>query len=113
MYKNVSINVFKASLKENRELSNRVFPKEMMIGIPKIIPLKNIIISIQAILISHFVKGSIMLMLSKFVTSDSLLWFEENILIIKFVNHIKITTKLYQEYVIQKFVKFTKWYIDK
>ena len=73
MYKNVSINVFKASLKENRELSNRVFPKEMMIGIPKIIPLKNIIISIQAILISHFVRGSNIFILSKLVIFDSLL----------------------------------------
>ena len=74
--------VFKTSLKDIKELSNWDFPKEMIIGIPKIIPLKNKIINIQAILISHFVKGSIIFMLSKFVISDSLFWFEENILII-------------------------------
>ena len=45
----------------------------MIIGIPKIMPLKNKIINIQAILISHFVKGSIILILSMLVISDSLL----------------------------------------
>ncbi len=74
--------VFKTSLKDNKELSNWDFPKEIIIGIPKIIPLKNKIINIHAILMSHFVKGSIMFMLSKLVISDSLLWFEENILMI-------------------------------
>ena len=74
--------VFKASLKDSNELSNWDFPKEMIIGIPKIIPLKNKIISTQAILISHFVSGSIIFMLSKLVISDPLLWFEENINII-------------------------------
>ena len=73
--------VFKTSLKDNKELSNWDFPKDMIIGIPKIIPLKNMIINIQAILISHFVIGSIMFILSKSVISDSLLCFEENILI--------------------------------
>ncbi len=72
--------VFKTSLKESKELSNWDFPKEIIIGIPKSIPLKNIIINIQAILISHFVNGSIIFMLSKLVISASLLWFEENIL---------------------------------
>ena len=71
--KNVSIKVFKTSLKDNRELSNWDFPKEIIIGIPKIIPLKNNIINIQAILISHFVKGSIIFILSKLIISDSLL----------------------------------------
>ena len=65
--------VFKTSLKDNKELSNCDFPKEIIIGIPKIIPLKNKIINIQAILISHFVKGSIILILSMLVISDSLL----------------------------------------
>ena len=74
--------VFKTSLKDNKELSNWDLPKEIIIGIPKIIPLKNKIINIQAILMSHFVKGSIIFMLSKLVISDSLLWVEENILII-------------------------------
>ena len=107
------MNVFKTSLKENKELSNWDFPKEIIIGIPKIIPLKNKIINIQAILISHLVKGSSIFMFSKLVISDSLLWVEEIILFIKFVNHLKISTRLYQEYLIQEFVKFTKWYIDK
>ena len=88
-------------MKDNKELLSWDFPKEMMNGIPKIIPLKNKIINMQAILISHFVKGSIILMLSKVVISDSLTWFEENILIIKFVIKIKISTNFYQEYFIQ------------
>ena len=103
--------VFKTSLKDNKELSNWDLAKEMIIGIPKIMPLKNKIINMQAILISHFVRGSNIFILSMLVIFDSLLWFEENILIIKFVNHIKITIKLYQELFIQKLVKFTKWYI--
>jgi len=74
--------VFKTSLKDIKELSNWDFPKEIIIGIPKIIPLKNKIINIQAILMSHFVKGSIVFMLPKLIISESLLWFEENILII-------------------------------
>ena len=88
-------------MKDNKKLLSWDFPKEMMNGIPKIIPLKNKIINMQAILISHFVKGSIILMLSKVVISDSLTWFEENILIIKFVINIKISTNFYQEYFIQ------------
>ena len=88
-------------MKDNKKLLSWDFPKEMMNGIPKIIPLKNKIINMQAILISHFVKGSIILMLSKVVISDSLTWFEENILIIKFVIKIKISTNFYQEYFIQ------------
>ena len=81
--------VFKTSLKDNKELSNWDFPKEMIKGIPKNTPLKNKIINIQAILISHFVKGSIIFMLSKLFISDSLLWFEENILIIYFLITLK------------------------
>ena len=73
---------FKTSLKDSKELSNWDFPKEMIIGIPKNIPLKNKIINMQAILMSHFVKGSIIFMLFKLVISDSLLLLEENILII-------------------------------
>ena len=65
--------VFKTSLKEIKELSNCDLPKETIIGIPNITPLKNKIINIQANLISHFVKGSINFMLSKLVISDSLL----------------------------------------
>ena len=65
--------VFKTSLKEIKELSNCDLPKETIIGIPNITPLKNKIINIQANLISHFVRGSIISILSMLVISDCLL----------------------------------------
>ena len=77
------------------------FANVVIIGMLTIIPLKKIIINIQAILISHFVNGSIICIFSKLVITDSLLWFEENICDIKSISYIKISKEVYQEYFIQ------------